>query len=41
MQRYFFSREQMDGNEIIIQGDDVHHIKSVMRLQPGRYDPSL
>ncbi len=35
MQRYFFSPKQIDGNEIIIQGDDVHHIKSVMRFQPG------
>ncbi len=35
MQRYFFSPKQIDGNEIIIQGDDVHHIKNVMRFQPG------
>lgn len=35
MQRYFVSPEQMMGNQIRFQGDDLHHIAKVMRSNPG------
>lgn len=35
MQRYFISPDQMDRGQIWITGDDVHHIKNVMRSRPG------
>lgn len=33
MQRYFIDKSQIDTKKIIIKGDDVHHIKTVMRMQ--------
>ncbi|MBA4493132.1 16S rRNA (uracil(1498)-N(3))-methyltransferase [Paenactinomyces guangxiensis] len=35
MQRYFISPEQRDRDRIRISGEDVHHIKNVMRSRPG------
>lgn len=35
MQRYFISPEQVDGERFAIRGDDVHHIRRVMRFRPG------
>ncbi len=35
MQRYFIHSDQLDHNMITIVGDDVHHIKRVMRFQQG------
>jgi len=35
MQRYFVQRDQIKENRIIIVGDDVHHIKRVMRFRKG------
>ncbi|SFJ09285.1 16S rRNA (uracil(1498)-N(3))-methyltransferase [Thermoflavimicrobium dichotomicum] len=35
MQRYFVSPKQISGNQIQITGDDVHHIKTVMRNRIG------
>ncbi|RAL25846.1 16S rRNA (uracil(1498)-N(3))-methyltransferase [Thermoflavimicrobium daqui] len=35
MQRYFISPTQINGDQIQIVGDDVHHIKTVMRSQIG------
>jgi len=35
LQRYFVSPEQMMGNQIRFQGDDLHHIAKVMRSNPG------
>lgn len=39
MQRYFVSPEQIDGSKIVLRGDDVHHIKNVMRFRAG--DPVI
>ena len=33
MQRYFIDKNQINNNIITIKGDDVHHIKTVMRMQ--------
>ncbi|MFB9761783.1 16S rRNA (uracil(1498)-N(3))-methyltransferase [Ectobacillus funiculus] len=35
MQRYFVHEEQVNNNHITIEGDDVHHITRVMRMEPG------
>jgi len=35
MQRFFVEPSQIDGDEIIIRGGDVKHIKQVLRLKPG------
>lgn len=35
MQRYFITSEQITDQTIVITGDDVHHIKTVMRFRPG------
>lgn len=35
MQRYFISPEQIKNDKIVILGDDVHHIKNVMRFRLG------
>lgn len=35
MQRYFVNRNQVEQNRIVIRGDDVHHIKNVMRQGEG------
>lgn len=35
MQRYFVDRDQIKENQIIIVGDDVHHIRNVMRFRKG------
>ncbi|GGE14567.1 ribosomal RNA small subunit methyltransferase E [Marinithermofilum abyssi] len=35
MQRYFVNQKQIETSHIVITGDDVHHIKNVMRLVPG------
>lgn len=35
MQRYFISPEQVKGEQFVIRGDDVHHIRRVMRFRAG------
>lgn len=35
MQRYFVSTQQMQKEICVIEGQDVHHILHVLRLQPG------
>ncbi|PRZ17144.1 16S rRNA (uracil1498-N3)-methyltransferase [Laceyella sediminis] len=35
MQRYFIAQEQIVETSIRLVGDDVHHIKNVMRNKPG------
>jgi len=35
MQRYFINKEQFTDNEVIITGDDVHHISKVLRGNVG------
>lgn len=35
MQRYFINNEQINNNLITIIGEDVHHIKTVMRMRTG------
>ncbi|MCS1350451.1 16S rRNA (uracil(1498)-N(3))-methyltransferase [Mechercharimyces sp. CAU 1602] len=35
MQRYFIEADSIKGNRIIITGDDVHHIRTVLRSNPG------
>lgn len=35
MQRYFISKEQVEGQTIKIIGEDVHHMTRVMRNKPG------
>ena len=33
MQRYFINKNQINNNTVCITGDDVHHIKTVMRMK--------
>ncbi|MDR6225061.1 16S rRNA (uracil(1498)-N(3))-methyltransferase [Desmospora profundinema] len=35
MQRYFVNPRQWDGDQILVEGDDVHHMTRVMRMRPG------
>ncbi|WP_202080696.1 16S rRNA (uracil(1498)-N(3))-methyltransferase [Caldalkalibacillus salinus] len=35
MQRYFISAHQMSENQCLLEGQDVHHIKNVMRADVG------
>ena len=35
MQRYLISPDQVQGEQFVIRGDDVHHIRRVMRFRPG------
>lgn len=35
MPRFFVTRSQVQNDEIIIQGNDVNHIKNVLRMTPG------
>lgn len=35
MQRYFISPSQIDSSQIRLTGEEVHHIKNVMRSHPG------
>ena len=35
MQRYFINNNQINNNIVTITGDDVHHIKTVMRMRIG------
>ena len=35
MQRYFVKNEQINDNNVIINGQDYHHIKNVMRMKIG------
>lgn len=35
MQRYFIDSKQITNNIVTITGEDVHHIKNVMRMVPG------
>ena len=35
MPRFFVDRSQVKGEEIVIQGNDVNHIKNVLRMRPG------
>ena len=35
MPRFFVTRSQVQGDEIVIQGNDVNHIKNVLRMRPG------
>ena len=35
MPRFFVTRAQVQGDEIVIQGNDVNHIKNVLRMRPG------
>ena len=35
MPRFFVDRSQVQGEEIVIQGNDVNHIKNVLRMRPG------
>ena len=35
MQRYFINNNQINNNIVTIFGDDVHHIKTVMRMRIG------
>jgi len=34
LQRYFIPQEKWNDNQILIKGDDAHHIARVMRFQP-------
>jgi 16S rRNA (uracil1498-N3)-methyltransferase len=36
MQRYFVLPEQISEQEVLIRGEDVHHLKNVMRAKPGQ-----
>jgi 16S rRNA (uracil1498-N3)-methyltransferase len=35
MQQFFAQKEQMDGDKITLTGEDVNHIKNVLRMKPG------
>ena len=35
MQRYFINTSAIKQNQVIISGQDYHHIKNVMRMKPG------
>lgn len=35
MPRFFVTRSQVQGDEIVIRGNDVNHIKNVLRMHPG------
>ncbi len=35
MQRYFVTNQQISSGIVVILGSDCHHIKNVMRMQPG------
>lgn len=35
MYRFFVAPEQIAGEQIRITGDDVNHIKNVLRMKPG------
>lgn len=35
MPRFFVTRSQVAGDEIVIRGNDVNHIKNVLRMHPG------
>ena len=35
MPRFFVTRAQVQGDAIVIQGNDVNHIKNVLRMRPG------
>ncbi|PLT30955.1 16S rRNA (uracil(1498)-N(3))-methyltransferase [Peribacillus deserti] len=35
MQRYFISKESIEGSLVTITGDDFHHLANVMRSKPG------
>ena len=35
MPRFFVDRSQVKGEEIVNQGNDVNHIKNVLRMRPG------
>ena len=35
MPRFFVTSAQVQGDEIVIQGNDVNHIKNVLRMRPG------
>ncbi|WP_343209251.1 16S rRNA (uracil(1498)-N(3))-methyltransferase [Anaerolentibacter hominis] len=35
MNRFYFKQEQKYGNQVILTGDEVNHIKNVLRLTPG------
>jgi 16S rRNA (uracil1498-N3)-methyltransferase len=36
MQRYFVLPEQISDDELVIRGEDVHHLKNVLRAKPGQ-----
>ena len=35
MPRFFVTRSQVQEDEIVIRGNDVNHIKNVLRMHPG------
>ena len=35
MQRYFVTPEQLGESQVVLTGDDAHHIGRVMRMEPG------
>ncbi|MFC5651767.1 RsmE family RNA methyltransferase [Paenibacillus solisilvae] len=35
MQRYFVTPEQLSANQVVLTGDDAHHIGRVMRMEAG------
>ena len=35
MPKYFFSREQMNNNQVTFTDEKMHHLVNVLRLQPG------
>ncbi len=35
MHRFFVQPENITGDEIVLRGTDVNHIRTVLRLKPG------
>ena len=43
MYQFFVEPEQIDvaAKSVIIRGTDVNHIKNVLRMRPGEFEPVL
>ena len=35
MYQFFVEPHQIQGNQVVIEGNDVNHIKNVLRMKPG------
>src|SRR5690554_5069548 len=35
MNRFFYQQQQRDGQKVVLQGEDAHHLSRVLRIQTG------